>query len=149
MQLNERHYKCIEMMLKGLKYTEIAEKLKCSRQSIYDWLKDDDFVKSLDKCRQEIKTSTNNKVLSKIDTYVEKIEQLADNSPSDTVKLNALTFLYETVMGKATSKVEQTITSNDKDDNSILDLDNIAYNLPIDPAISNNNVINMEEAKKA
>ena len=143
MQLTEKHYKCIEMILKGMKYTEISKKLPCSRESIYNWLKDDDFVLSLDKSRQEIKTQTNNKILAKIDTYVEKIEELAENSQSDNVKLNALTFLYETVMGKATTRVEQTIDSSDKS-KDICDIDDIANNLPVDNSIMNNNIIDLD-----
>ncbi len=150
MQLTEKHYKCIELLIKGLKYTEIAKKVPCSRQSIYDWLADADFSLALDKSRQEIKTQTNNKVLAKIDTYIDKIEQLADNSPSDNVKLNALQFLYETVMGKASSKIEQTITTNIKEDDNIIDLDSYAYELPNDNTImDNDNVIDIEEVKKA
>lgn len=56
MILNEKHYKCIEYLIKGLKYTEIAKKVPCARQSIYDWLEDSSFKAELDKCRQEIKT---------------------------------------------------------------------------------------------
>lgn len=150
MQLNEKHYKCIELLIKGLKYTEIAKKVPCSRQSIYDWLADADFSLALDKSRQEIKTQTNNKVLAKIDTYIDKIEQLAENSQSDNVKLNALQFLYESVMGKASSKIEQTITTNNKEDNDIIDLDSYAYELPNDDTIMDiDNVIDIEEAKKA
>lgn len=148
MVLNEKHYKCIEMILKGMKYTEISKKLPCSRDSIYNWLKDADFVKALDTSRQEIKTSTNNKVLAKVGTYIEKIEELADNSQSDNVKLNALTFLYETVMGKATTRVEQTIDSNDKS-KDIGDIDDIASKLPVDMSIINdNNIIDLDNIKK-
>lgn len=112
MQLTEKHYKCIELLIKGHKYTEIAEMVPCNRQSIYNWLDDKIFKAELDKCRQEIKTQSNNRILAKIDTYVDKIEQIALNSTSDNVKLNALTFLYETVNGKATTKIEQTNTDS-------------------------------------
>lgn len=150
MILNEKHYKCIELLIKGLKYTEIARKVPCSRDSIYTWLKDDDFILALDKCRQEIKTQGNNRILAKIDTYIDKIEDIAFNSASDNVKLNALQFLYETVNGKATSKVDTTITDNrHKDDDIDLDAES---KLPIDDSIMNmsdDNVIELEDIKKA
>lgn len=151
MVLNEKHYKCIEMLLKGMKYTEISKKLPCSRDSIYNWLKDEDFILALDTSRQEIKTSTNNKVLAKIGSYVEKIEQLAENSQSDNVKLNALTFLYESVMGKATSKIEQNINDTRDSNKDIGDLDDIiASKLPEDKSImSDDNVIELDDIKKA
>ncbi|NFO48692.1 helix-turn-helix domain-containing protein [Clostridium botulinum] len=113
MQLSEKHYKCIELLLKGYKQTEIAKKVPCSRQSINDWMKDEIFKAELDKCRQEIKNASQNKIIGKTDTYLDKIEEIAFNSPSDNVKLNALTFLWETVYGKPTTKIEQSSTGND------------------------------------
>lgn len=151
MQLNEKHYKCIELILKGLKYTEIAKKVPCSRTAIYDWLADEDFTLALDNARQEIKTQGNNRIMSKLDTYIDKIEDLAFNSSSDSVKLNALQLLYEAINGKATSKVEQTVTDRKDKDNDIIDLDAKYAKLPIDNAImsDDNNVIDLDNVKKA
>jgi len=116
----------IEYLIKGYKYTEIAEKVPCARQTIYNCLDDSDFKAELDKCRQEIKTQAQNKILGKTDTYVEKIEEIAFNSGSDNVKLNALTFLWETVYGKAPTKIEKTIEDkSNKDDNKSKDLDDL------------------------
>ena len=145
MVLNDKHYKCIELILKGLKYTEIAKKVPCSRQAIYDWLKDDDFTLALDKSRQEIKTQGNNRILAKLETYIDKIEELAFNSPSDSVKLNALQLLYEAINGKATSKVDQTVTEHKDNDNDVVDLSKIAK-LPIDKSIEDK-VIDINIAK--
>lgn len=142
MQLSEKHYKCIELLIKGYKYTEIAEMVPCNRQSIYNWLEDKDFKVELDKCRHEIKNATKNKVLGKTDTYLSKIEDLAFNSTSDNVKLNALTFLWETVYGKATTKIEQNteVTTVDNKPVNINDMinsikeDNNVVELPLDKA---------------
>lgn len=142
MQLSEKHYKCIELLIKGYKYTEIAEMVPCNRQSIYNWLEDKDFKVELDKCRHEIKNATKNKVLGKTDTYLSKIEDLAFNSTSDNVKLNALTFLWETVYGKATTKIEQNteVTTGDNTPVNINDMiesikeDNNIIELPLDKA---------------
>lgn len=142
MQLSEKHYKCIELLIKGYKYTEIAEMVPCNRQSIYNWLEDKDFKVELDKCRHEIKNATKNKVLGKTDTYLSKIEDLAFNSTSDNVKLNALTFLWETVYGKATTKIEQNteVTTGDNKPVNINDMinsikeDNNVVELPLEKA---------------
>lgn len=122
MQLSEKHYKCIELLIKGYKYTEIAEMVPCNRQSIYNWLEDETFKAELGKCRQEIKNAAQNKILGKTDTYLAKIEEIAFNSPSDNVKLNALEFLWETVYGKATTKIEQSNT-NPNGDKVVKDID--------------------------
>lgn len=141
MQLSEKHYKCIELLLKGYKQTEIAKKVPCSRQSINDWLKDDIFKAELDKCRQEIKNATQNKMLGKTDTYLAEIESIAFNSSSDNVKLNALTFLWETVYGKATTKIEQSNTdTTGKNDN--VDIDQL-----INEVKEDNNVITLPTGK--
>jgi predicted DNA-binding protein YlxM (UPF0122 family) len=149
MELTKKHYKAIELLILGLKYTEIAKKVPCSRQSIYDWLKDDDFHKELDRCRHEIKTQGNNRILAKVDTYIDKIEEIAFNSSSDNVKLNALQFLYESVNGKASQKVDTTITDNRENSNDIGDIDKLASSLPDDNSILSQNVIDMEDRKKA
>lgn len=150
MQLNKKHYKCIELLIQGLKYTEISKQVPCARQSIYDWLGDSDFVLALDTSRHEIKTQGNNRILAKVDTYIDKIEDIAFNSASDNVKLNALQFLYEAVNGKATSKVDTTITDNRDKDKDIGDIDDIANMLPTDNSImSDDNVIELEDIKKA
>ncbi len=141
MKLTEKHYKCIELILKGLKYTEISKDIPCSRQAIYDWLKDDDFMLALDNARQEIKTQANNKILGKVDVYVSKIEELAFNSSSEKVKLDALTFLYEAVNGKASQKIDSTVTESKDNNNDVLDLDKMTK-LPID-----NKIININRVK--
>lgn len=141
MQLSEKHYKCIELLLKGYKQTEIAKKVPCSRQSINDWLKDETFKAELDKCRQEIKTTTQNKVLGKTDTYLSKIEDLAFNSASDNVKLNALTFLWEAVFGKATTKIEQS-NADPNGKNKDVDINQLLNEVKED-----NNVIDISQAK--
>jgi len=102
------------MLIKGDKYTEIAEKVPCSRQTIYDWLKDETFKAEMDKYLLDIKTTAQNKILGKTDTYLSKMEELAFTSASDNVKLNALQFLWETVYGKATTKIETNSIDDDK-----------------------------------
>lgn len=151
MVLTEKHYKCIELILKGLKYTEISKKVPCSRQAIYDWLKDDDFTLALDNERQEIKTQGNNRIMSKLNTYISGIEDLAENATSENVRLNAYQFLFEAVNGKATSKVEQTVTEHKDNNNDIIDLDAKYSKLPVDKSImgDDNNVIDLDNVKKA
>lgn len=140
MKLNEKHFKCIELLIKGYRYTEIAKMIPCSRQAIYDWLDNPDFKRNLDECRHEIKNQAQNKILGKTDTYLDKIEELAFKSQSDNVKLNALEFLWETVYGKATTKIEQTNENKDKKDDFV-NLDNIAKD------IKENNIIELDKKK--
>lgn len=146
MQLNEKHYKCIELILEGLKYTDISKKVPCSRTAIYDWLGDADFKDELDNQRQEIKTQANNKILAKVDNYRSKIEELAENATSETVRLNALEFLFEVVNGKASQKVDQTIQDKRTISDNVLDLDSKVSKLPIDKSIEDK-IIDINRAK--
>ncbi|MDC4241812.1 transposase [Clostridium tertium] len=123
MVLGEKHYKCINLLIEGNKITEISKMLPASRQAIYNWLGDKEFKAELDKQRQEIKKRGQDKILAKFDTYIDKIHNIAMNSSSDNVKLNALEFLVEHIIGKPTSKIEQSITDN-KNNNDI-DIDDI------------------------
>lgn len=123
MVLGEKHYKCINLLIEGNKITEISKMLPASRQAIYNWLDDEEFKAELDKQRQEIKKRGQDKILAKFDTYIDKIHNIAMNSSSDNVKLNALEFLVEHIIGKPTSKIEQSITDN-KNNNDI-DIDDI------------------------
>lgn len=49
MKLTNRHNKAIELLFEGsLKRIEIAEELKISEQTLYNWLKDEDFTHAYD-----------------------------------------------------------------------------------------------------
>lgn len=122
MVLGEKHYKCISMLIEGGKITEIAKNLPASRQSIYNWLEDEEFKAELDKERQEIKKRGKDRILNNFDVYLNKLNELALNSPSDNVKLNALEFLVEHIIGKPTSKTEITTTEDKKEDNVDIDM---------------------------
>ena len=141
MQLADKHYKCIELIIKGYKYTEIAKMVPCNRQSIYNWLDDNEFKAELDKCRREIKKQAENKVLSKVDIYMDKVEELAFKSDSDNVKLNALELLLERSLGKVTTKIEQSTESQDNKDN------NEDIDIMIERLKKENNIISLDDVK--
>ena len=146
MQLTEKHYRCIEYILKGYQFTDIAKKVPCCRQTIYTWLNDKEFKAELDRCRLEIKKQAENKVLDEVSTYIDKIKDLAFSSDSDNVKLNALELLLERSLGKVTTKVEQTVKEDNKED-AITDLDSMLED--IQKEVESDNVIDLEEKKKA
>lgn len=123
MLMGEKHFRCIGMIIEGKKITEIARDLRASRQAIYNWLDDDMFKAELDSQRQEIKKRGQYKILNKFDTYLDKINDLALNSPSDNVKLNALEFLVENIIGKATTRIETTEVKEVKE--SVTNIDDL------------------------
>jgi len=106
--LDERKERCITYILEGLTYTAIADLISCSRQSIYEWLKNDDFAAELNRRRQEIVVSGNNMILNKLSKYVDGVDAIALDSESDKSRFDALTYMIDRVLGRTTTKVETT-----------------------------------------
>lgn len=65
MKLNNKHQKAIKLLFEGsLKRKEIAEELNISEQSLYNWLKDNDFTKAYDEYVKLIMGKSSGKALN-------------------------------------------------------------------------------------
>lgn len=65
MKLNKKHQKAIKLLFEGsLKRREIAEELNISEQTLYNWLKDDEFTKTYDEYVQQIMGKSSGKALN-------------------------------------------------------------------------------------
>lgn len=123
MILAEKHLKAINFIIEGKNITDIAKILNVSRAAIYNWLKDKDFNNELDKRKQEIKSKGMDKMLCELDLHLNNISDLALNSSSDAVRLNASSFYVEHVLGKATAKIETS--SNNKEEEKEVNIDDL------------------------
>ncbi|MCX0389881.1 IS630 transposase-related protein [Clostridium perfringens] len=123
MILAEKHLKAIDLIIEGKNLTDISKILKISRTSIYNWLKDKEFNNELNKRKQEIKSKGMDKMLCELELHLNNISDLALNSSSDAVRLNASSFYVEHVLGKATTKIEATTDS--KEDEKDMNMDEI------------------------
>lgn len=123
MILAEKHLKVIDLIIEGKNLTDISKILKVSRTSIYNWLKDKEFNNELNKRKQEIKSKGMDKMLCELELHLNNISDLALNSSSDAVRLNASSFYVEHVLGKATTKIEATTDS--KEDEKDMNMDEI------------------------
>lgn len=123
MILAEKHLKAIDLIIEGKNLTDISKILKVSRTSIYNWLKDKEFNNELNKRKQEIKSKGMDKMLCELELHLNNISNLALNSASDAVRLNASSFYVEHVLGKATTKIEATTES--KEDEKDINMDEI------------------------
>lgn len=122
MQLGDREYLAIKYILEGKQITDIANHLGVARQTIYNWLKDEDFIIELDTLRRDIQTSTKEQVMNKINIYVDELEALAlDKTTSPKVRADLLKYLVNRVWGNTTTKVEVNSSNENKDDNIDLD----------------------------
>lgn len=125
MILGDKQYLAIKWILEGKQISTIAKELNVARQTIYNWLDDEDFKTEVDTLRQEIQTSTKEHVMNKIKLYVDEIEELAlskDTSPK--VKADLLKYLVNRVWGNTTTKVE--INDNNTDNTINVNLDDLA-----------------------
>ncbi|XZI53409.1 helix-turn-helix domain-containing protein [Clostridium perfringens] len=123
MILAEKHLKAINFIIEGKNITDIAKILNVSRAAIYNWLKDKDFNNELDKRKQEIKSKGMDKMLTELELHLNNISNLALNSTSDAVRLNASSFYVEHVLGKATAKIETNL--NNKEEEKDINMDEI------------------------
>ncbi len=123
MILAEKHLKAIDLIIEGKNLTDISKILKVSRTSIYNWLKDKEFNNELNKRKQEIKSKGMDRMLCELELHLNNISNLALNSASDAVRLNASSFYVEHVLGKATTKIETNTDS--KEDEKDLNMDEI------------------------
>lgn len=117
MIVDEQKNQCITYLLKGEKITDIAKLIDCSRTAIYDWLRNPDFMAEVHKREQEMKTAGNKKILSDVETYIDKLKLLATKSNSQKVQLAATEYLLDRIYGRPTTKQEILEDRNkDKDD---------------------------------
>lgn len=111
--LDEIKEKAITYLIKGEGVTDVAKLIGKSRQTIYDWLDNDEFKAELDRRRQEIITKGNAILLAELNSSVERIKKIAVKSTSEKVRLDANTYLIDRVLGRTTTKVETNATNND------------------------------------
>lgn len=114
MILNDKHILCMQKLLEGQNISKIAKSLKVSRQSIYNWLEDKDFITEMDKLRQQTISQAENKLNGKVATYLDELEALAlDADTSEKVRADLLKYLINRTLGNTTAKTEVTVKDDD------------------------------------
>ena len=110
--LDERKYKAIALLAENVhQKTDIAEIVGVSRQTIYDWLKDPEFVAELDSVLQSIKSFGEKSIKSNLAKYIKNVDILANCAESEKIRLEANMYLIDRVLGKTTSKIDVTAES--------------------------------------
>lgn len=104
--LHEKQLEAAIMLAEGKTKTEIATELKISRQTLYDWLKLDEFNEEVNHIITLSKDETEKRLTFNIDKYVKELEKIAFNSKSEKTKSDTLQYLIDRVLGKTTTKVQ-------------------------------------------
>ena len=133
MQLGEKQYKVMELIIQGETISDIAKMMKVSRGTIYNWLDDENFKADLNKQRQEIKDASKERINANIGLYIGELHKIATTSPSEKARIEASVYLLNRVLGTPT-RVQQDITEDtNKEDNSI-NIDDIVQGIELKEA---------------
>ncbi len=122
--LNERQIRGAKMYAEGYKPTEIARELGINRGTFYDWLKKEEFTSEVNRFIQEITNSAEKNMSSKVEQYINALEDIAFAGRSEKNRTDALTYLLDRVLGKATTRV-QDVTEAKEDNDKEVSWDNI------------------------
>lgn len=109
--LDERKIKAIELSMQGIQNPDIAKAIGVSRQTVWNWLNNDEEVKNeVDRLGREISKTgeryTANKLIHNLNSLQEQAD--APDTPQG-IKANIRMYLIDRTLGKPTSKVEQSI----------------------------------------
>ncbi len=112
----------VTMLINGEQITDIAKKLKRSRQTIYDWMKLESVKAELDRRRRDMAHQGNNYIMKDLTTYIDNIKALANDKTDKRVALSANQYLLNRIYGNPTNVVEDnTEDTGDNVDNNVLE----------------------------
>ena len=128
--LDERQIRAVEAKSKGFTITDVALDAGVSRNTVYAWLKLEEFKAELSKLEQDFLSSTKQAVISYGPKAMQILRDLAEKSDSDKVRLDAVAKILDKIMSNAT-KIEVTDGRDTKDnvpadvlDAELTDIDN-------------------------
>lgn len=128
--LDERQIRAVEAKSKGFTIVDVAKAARVSRNTVYEWIKLEEFQAELSRLEQDFLFSTQQAVISYGPTVVKELKLLSKNATSEKVRLEALSKLLDKTMSNAT-KIEVSDSRDDKDNvsndvlnNEINDIDN-------------------------
>ena len=133
MQLGEKQYRAMELIIQGETISDIAKMLKVSRGTIYNWLDDENFKADLNKQRQEIKNASKERINACIGIYISELHKIATTSQSEKARIEASTYLLNRVLGTPT-RVQQDITEGETKENNNIDIDSVLEEIELEKA---------------
>lgn len=105
--IDDKKILAIELLADGeLTKVEIAKKVGISRQTLYNYLDNDEFMAELDKRLQGRKSFVQKMIDGKLEFVIDKLYELASDNSNKRVQAQVLQYLADRSLGKTTSKVE-------------------------------------------
>jgi len=112
--LNDREAKVCRLLSIGTTITDIAKELKVTRQTIYDWKKKEELKARIDELGQDYLSATKMSVTSYGVHAVRILKDLAENSESEKIRLDAVSKLLDKVISNAV-KIDIESTTDTRD----------------------------------
>lgn len=106
----------VSLLIEGENITDIAKKLKVTRNTIYAWMNKDNVKAELDRRKRELSRQGNNYIMKDLFTYIENIKELANDNSDKRVCLAANQYLINRIYGNPTTVLDST-ESNDEGNN--------------------------------
>lgn len=105
--INLEKDRMIDMLLSGINIAEVARTLNVSRQTIYAWKKEKEVEAELERRREQLKKSAQDKITNDICTYVDNMRELACRSTDIRVKFQANKYLIDQCLGSPSTAKEE------------------------------------------
>lgn len=119
--------------------SDIAKEVGISRQSLWLWERDDQkMMAEVDRLRREFKSQGENFLLGKVNAVLHDIYELSQSAESEKVRLEALKYMGDQAIGKATSKLEIDASNIQEISNPNSDLLATEYDDVIDHVTADN-----------
>ncbi|KUO66136.1 MAG: hypothetical protein APF84_12505 [Gracilibacter sp. BRH_c7a] len=106
--LDERKIKLIELIIEGsLNKTEMAKQIGVARQTLYEWMAQEEWIAEYDRLLQEIKTNANKMFNAKLDNVIDEwYKMMMDESCEKRTRAKLLVDWVDRSLGKPTSRLE-------------------------------------------
>lgn len=106
--MDDRKTLAIQLLAEGVENkTNIAKRCGVARQTLYDWMANDDkFRAALDARLQSRKVFVEKIIDSKLESAVDQLIHLAETTENSRVKAQCLQYIIDRGLGKPTSKHE-------------------------------------------
>lgn len=119
--LDERKIQLVTQLLSGENKTNVAKKIGVSRQTVYEWLQDPEVIEEMKNRREELIQAGNEKLSSRLDTYLEVLHGLATSSTDKRTQATCAMYLTDRILGKVPAAIEVPNNKNENVPKDILE----------------------------
>lgn len=125
--MNDKQERIVELYLQGETITNIAKIIGCSRMSIYNNLKDKKVKAAIDEGLASSRKNISDKITASSEVYINELAKIALTSKDEKLRAQCLQYMLDHTIGKATTKIENTASSSDK--NEVVDINDMLKEL--------------------